>query len=214
MYKIKDNIELIPFTRELAVGNYRNWWTDQDVTKYNSHGLFPQNEMDLQNYLSNLGNGNIVLAIISTEGTPITVNPINYQNNDVNVDITGYKYTSNYAHIGNVALQSINWINRSAELAIIIGEKDFWGKGIAKKVCNIMLYHGFQKLNLHRIWTGTAATNKGMNQVAINIGMKLEGKFIDAMFLEGKYINILEYGITEYDYEKYIGIAEGLIEKE
>jgi RimJ/RimL family protein N-acetyltransferase len=213
MYKIKDNIELIPFTRELAVGNYRNWWIDQDVTKYNSHGLFPQNEMDLQNYLSNLGNGNIVLAIICKENLVSSlIQPIDYGNKEKGIAVD--ETFESRCHIGNVALQSINWINRSAELAIIIGEKDSWGKGIAKKVCNIMLYHGFQKLNLHRIWTGTAATNKGMNKVAINIGMKLEGKFIDAMFLEGKYINILEYGITEYDYEKYIGIAEGLIEKE
>jgi hypothetical protein len=33
---------------------------------------------------------------------------------------------------------------------------------------------GFKKLNLHRIYCGTAATNAGMKKIALNLGMKEE----------------------------------------
>lgn len=32
-------------------------------------------------------------------------------------------------HIGNIGLHSINWVHRRAELGIVIGEKEYWGKG-------------------------------------------------------------------------------------
>jgi hypothetical protein len=209
MYNIKGNIQLIPFRSHMVNGPYFNWWSDQEVTKYNSHGLFPNNEKDLESFLNNLGNNNIVLAICACDSNVQDIAPIDYKKENSFVEITEH---FKWRHIGNVSLQSINWINRSAELAIIIGDKNYWGKGIAKKTCMVLLYHGFRKLNLHRIWTGTAATNEGMKKVAIKIGMKKEGEFADAMFLNGEYVDVIEYGILDYEFEQSVKIVEGLIE--
>ena len=37
------------------------------------------------------------------------------------------------SHIGNMKLGPIKWEHKSAEISFFIGEKDFWGKGIATK---------------------------------------------------------------------------------
>jgi len=37
--------------------------------------------------------------------------------------------TLNKELIGSVGLHTINWVERKAELGIMIGEKQFWGKG-------------------------------------------------------------------------------------
>src|SRR5207244_3399093 len=37
--------------------------------------------------------------------------------------------TLNEELIGSVGLHNINWVERKAELGIMIGEKEFWGKG-------------------------------------------------------------------------------------
>ncbi|MCK9282477.1 MAG: GNAT family N-acetyltransferase, partial [Melioribacteraceae bacterium] len=100
-------------------------------------------------------------------------------------------------HIGNISLQRINWIYRSAEFAIIIGEKDYWKSGIGFEALTILFKHGFDKLNLHRIWTGTASSNEGMNKLCMKLGMTLEGIFYDGIFLNGKYRNINCYSIME-----------------
>src|SRR5215469_5702410 len=56
-------------------------------------------------------------------------------------------------HIGNITLQQIDWIQRRAFLGYLIGEKDFTGQGIASQACLMMMYYGFNKLNMDRIWT-------------------------------------------------------------
>ncbi len=55
--------------------------------------------------------------------------------------------------------------------------------------------HGFKKLNLHRIYCGTAATNKAMNQLALKLGMKEEGIRKEHLFLDGLWVDVVEYGI-------------------
>lgn len=78
-------------------------------------------------------------------------------------------------HIGNITLQQIDWIHRRAYLGYLIGDKEFAGKGIASEAGLMILYHGFNKLNLARIWTTVAAEHKASLRVATKIGLKQEG---------------------------------------
>jgi len=110
--------------------------------------------------------------------------------------VLGIVNSESMLHIGNVSLQRLDWINRSAELAIVIGETDAWGKGYGVKACKAMLYHGFMKLGFHRIWSGTSETNLGMLHVFDRIGMAKEGAFKEGMFLNGAFRDVLSYGMT------------------
>jgi RimJ/RimL family protein N-acetyltransferase len=86
-------------------------------------------------------------------------------------------------------------------MAIVIGEKDFWGAGYATEALTALYDHGFNRMNLHRIFTGTASTNKGMQCVAQKLGMKQEGVFREAVFLSGTYVDVLEYGILSHEWK-------------
>jgi RimJ/RimL family protein N-acetyltransferase len=98
-------------------------------------------------------------------------------------------------HIGNISLQSINWIDRNAEIAFILGEKEFWSKGIMFEAGSLLIKHAFLSLNLHRVYCGTSSENIGMQKLAIKLGMKKEGERVDAIFNCGNYYSIFEYGI-------------------
>jgi RimJ/RimL family protein N-acetyltransferase len=98
-------------------------------------------------------------------------------------------------HIGNVSLQSLSWINRSAEFAIIMGEKEYWGQGYGEEALRFVLEHGFKKLGLNRIWTGTGSSNVGMQKLAERVGMILEGRSRQGKFNDGKFLDIYHYGI-------------------
>ncbi len=52
-------------------------------------------------------------------------------------------------YVGNIYLTDIE--NRTAQYHIFIGEKSFWGKGIAKQASLLIIKHGFEKLGLSRI---------------------------------------------------------------
>jgi RimJ/RimL family protein N-acetyltransferase len=58
-----------------------------------------------------------------------------------------------------------------------------------------MIKHGFKVLNLHRIHCGTASNNQGMQKLAEKLGMQKEGIRRDALFKNGKYFDVVEYGI-------------------
>ncbi|MBI4065717.1 GNAT family N-acetyltransferase [Candidatus Kaiserbacteria bacterium] len=168
-------INLRPLSLDDAKGDYVNWFNDAEVCQHNAHHTYPYNRKLAEQYIkdANRQKHTMVLAITNKKGT----------------------------HIGNVSLQSINYISRSAEFAIIIGNKRYWGKGVAKEAGRLLLKHGFGALNLHRIYCGTSANNIAMQKVALALGMRKEGRRRDAIYKNGMYADIIEYGILKKDFK-------------
>jgi RimJ/RimL family protein N-acetyltransferase len=174
-----DRIKIVPFSKEYANDNYMSWFMNKDITKFNSHGLGPMTIKQRDLFLETLYDGSkIVWAIIIKE------------------------YEDKLIHIGNISLQSINQIYQTAEFAILIGEKKYWGKGIGKEAGQLIINHGFNRLNMNRIWTGTAETNMGMRRLARALGMTREGVFRDGMYLNGEYTDIYTYAILKEEWKE------------
>ena len=183
-------IILTPFTREITNNSdYESWFYDPDVTKYNHWGLFPHSKKKEETFLDmcESGEGDLVLSIMIKE--EITI-PNKYKPGL-------YEWHNKIKHIGNLSLQSINKVYRSAEYAITIGDKNYWNQRIGFEASLLLFHHGFDKLNLHRIWTGTAVTNKEMRKLAVKLEMTQEAIFTDGMFLDGGYVNIITFAILE-----------------
>jgi [ribosomal protein S5]-alanine N-acetyltransferase len=165
-----NSINLRPLNEEDINGNYAIWLNDPEVTEFNSHGRFPMTIEKLKEFVRTIKNSNsaLVLAITDKESNK---------------------------HIGNISLQGINWVDRNAEIAFLLGEKNFWGKGVMNEAGQLLIRHGFKALNLHRIHCGTSALNQGMQKLAVKLGMQQEGIRKEAIYKNGKYIDIIEYGI-------------------
>lgn len=153
-------------------GNYRHWLNDQEIVQFNSHGRFPMTPEKLLSFVreSRIVNTALVLAIVHKETDQ---------------------------HIGNISLQAINWVDRNAEIAFLLGERSFWGKGIMQEAGTLLIKHGFHSLNLHRIYCGTSSENTGMQKLAGKLGMKQEGVRKEALFKNGQYRDIIEYGMLK-----------------
>ena len=183
-----DKFYLRPFTESDITNRYLAWFMDQEVTKYTSHGLFKYTKEQTIEFLENADKNNDVIWAIIIKGLEFEI-------------VSSYPGTKNYRekasdiHVGNIALQNINWINRTAEFAGIIGEKEYWGKGIGTEAIKMLFEHGFNKLNLNKIYLGTAEHNKGMITIALKLGMKQEGILKSHVFLNGDYCNIYQFGI-------------------
>ncbi len=61
--------------------------------------------------------------------------------------------------IGRTRLHTIHREHRTAEFAIMIGEKAFHSRGYGTEVARLMLDYGFNALGLHNIWLWTASFN-------------------------------------------------------
>lgn len=93
--------------------------------------------------------------------------------------------------VGNFSFFGIDWINRYAEIGIHIGEKEYWNQGFGTKAMELILKHGFEDLNLHRLWLRVFESNHRAIRVYEKAGFKNEGKFREGQFLDGKYVDVM-----------------------
>jgi RimJ/RimL family protein N-acetyltransferase len=175
IYELSKDYFVRALTESDLDGAYPKWFEDQEVSRYNSHGKFFKTMADFRQYVSEVDRQDrVVWAICHARD----------------------------GHIGNISLQELSNIDRTAEFAIILGDKRHWGKGVGLLAGRKLLEHGFRKLNLERIYCGTAATNEGMKKLALRMGMSLEGTRRQHLFLEGRRVDVLEYGILRSEFGK------------
>jgi diamine N-acetyltransferase len=104
--------------------------------------------------------------------------------------------------IGNSSLQKIDWLNRSAEAGIFIGNKSYWGKGFGTEAMKLLLQFGFNRLNLNRIYLHVFDTNPRAMRSYEKAGFKLEGRLREDIFKNGAYIDVLMMSILRSEWEK------------
>jgi len=179
-------IGLKPFTREdLKTSSYREWFLKDQTTKHTSHGIFSLTEKDIEDYFASIERKERIVFAIYFLGD-----------------------NQKCFHIGNVCLQSLDWINRSAEFAIIIGEPDFHKRGIGAGALFIMLQHAFFKLGFNRVWGGTTSYNVGMQKVFEFFGFKKEGVLREAKWHRGEMIDIYQYGLLTKEFVTHHMLSE------
>jgi diamine N-acetyltransferase len=96
-----------------------------------------------------------------------------------------------WQHIGSVGFEHIEWVHRSAEFGIAIGEKTFWHQGYGTEAIRLMLKHGFETLNLNRIFLRVYENNPHAIKTYEKVGFVKEGIMRDAIYRNGCYINDL-----------------------
>ena len=165
-----ENLILLPLSEDDADGAYPGWFNDRETCAGNSHHTYPYSRAQALEYIKSTRNdrSSLVLAI---------------------------ELKSNHTHAGNVSLQQIHPVHRSAELAIIIGSPAARGLGLGQEACRAIIGHGFRALNLHRIQCGTLATNAGMIATALKLGFVQEGVRRQAVYKEGAYVDVIEFGL-------------------
>jgi RimJ/RimL family protein N-acetyltransferase len=109
--------------------------------------------------------------------------------------------TADGVHIGSVGLHSIDWKNRSAELGIVIGEKEYWGQGCGTDTIRALLGLGFREMNLHRIFLRVNEDNARGIRCYEKAGFQREGVSRDAVFKEGAYCDQYVMSILETEFE-------------
>ena len=109
-----------------------------------------------------------------------------------------------WAHIGNVGLHQIEQTNRCAEFGIFIGDKAFWDHGYGSDATLLTLKHGFETLNLNRIYLYVFETNPRAIHVYEKIGFVHEGILRQSIYRNGRYIDTIVMSMlrTEWNAKK------------
>lgn len=99
--------------------------------------------------------------------------------------------------IGACGLTSICWINRRAEFSLYV-DPDKRRKGYARAGLTLLLYHGFNDMNLNRIWGETFDGNPAA-RLFESLGFVKEGTRKEFYFKDGKYIDAHLYSVSRGD---------------
>jgi len=103
--------------------------------------------------------------------------------------------------IGNCGFVKIDWRSRSGEVGIFIGEKRLWNQGYGTDAMRLLLQHGFHTLNLNRIGLDVYDTNLRAVRSYEKAGFVQEGRKRQAIFKDGKYIDILQMSVLREEWE-------------
>ena len=164
-----EKIFLREVRREDVNENYYQWMNDNEITRYTESRYYPYSMEQLQVFVGSLDGKreDVFLAIIGKAGNK---------------------------HIGNIKLGNIDWIHRRANIGVIIGAKNCWGKGYASEAISLLSEYAFKKLNLYKVWAGCYANNIGSIKAFQKAGFKEEGVQKRHYYYDGDYVDVVLLG--------------------
>tara|TARA_R110002074_G_scaffold29132_1_gene83631 strand:+ start:135 stop:677 length:543 start_codon:yes stop_codon:yes gene_type:complete len=109
--------------------------------------------------------------------------------------------------IGSCGLIYINWVHRTAEFSITIGEQNCRGKGYGSDTLRTLIKYGFEELNLNRIWCEVYDNNDAV-EIYRHIGFKDEGRMRQTAYKNGKYLDSFLLSMLREDYEQIEGVSK------
>lgn len=102
--------------------------------------------------------------------------------------------------IGSVGFDKIKDVSRSAVLGIFIGNDKYRSNGYGTEAIKLLLEYGFKYLNLHSIKLTVLDVNARAYKCYIKCGFKETGRDREAMYLNGKYHDVIHMDILESEF--------------
>ena len=89
-----------------------------------------------------------------------------------------------------VGLYDINWINRTCEIGIFIGDKNARGKGYAKEACLLIEKFAREYVNIRKIKLSVVSDNEKAISMWYSLGYRKIGEYIEERYIKGCYRNL------------------------
>jgi RimJ/RimL family protein N-acetyltransferase len=182
-----DRLYLRPLKESDITDEYLSWLSDPTVTRHLEVGIFPENAASVRQWLKGMQSGAAAFAFAIIDKA------------------TG-------RHIGNIALYDVNyvmhgvddgkpgWEHRNVGTGIIIGRKEFWGKGYGTEAHHLVFDYAFRHLKIHKVVHRPVGDNVGSYKMVTKLGLKYEGVLRKHVFIDGEFRDIIVMGMFKEDY--------------
>jgi ribosomal-protein-alanine N-acetyltransferase len=98
-------------------------------------------------------------------------------------------------HIGNIKLGPVNQTHSFAHIGLLIGEKNFWGKGLATEAISLVVQYAFNTLKLHKVLAGCYANNAASARAFEKAGFTREGLQKSQWLCGSQYVDGILFGL-------------------
>lgn len=103
-------------------------------------------------------------------------------------------------YIGGCSINSTNIKNRNCVIGIMIGDKDYWGKGYGRDALKVLIKFIFEELNFDKIKLSVFSFNKRAISCYKKLGFKEEGILKNEIYRNGKYYDDILMAIFKDEY--------------
>lgn len=159
------NLYLRPILKEDLV-NLNKWKNDEETFKYLGGGFMPVSIDQQENWMD---------SMIDTLGSSKRF--IICENNTT--------------PLGMIGLYNINWIHRTCELGVYIGNKESKGKGHGKESCELIENFAKEYLNVRKVKLNVVLDNEAAILFWERLGYKKVGELEEERFIKGEYKNLI-----------------------
>ncbi|WP_027633591.1 GNAT family N-acetyltransferase [Clostridium hydrogeniformans] len=90
-------------------------------------------------------------------------------------------------YIGGCGINEVNWLTRVVTVGIMIGDKDYWGRGYGTDTMNTLIKFIFSNMNVNKIKLYTFSFNERAQRCYEKCGFKVEGILKEEVFKDGQY---------------------------
>ena len=159
-----DNFYLRKISIDDCNENYLGWMNDSEVNKFLESRFTTHTIDSLKDFVISMNNSanNVLFAIIENKHD---------------------------THIGNIKLGNIHPVHKYADIGLIIGDKNYWGQGIATNAIKLVCNYAFDKLNLRKVFAGVYENNIGSIRAFEKCGFEKAYVKKDTYFFDGKFID-------------------------
>ena len=98
-------------------------------------------------------------------------------------------------HIGNIKIDFHDSKANVSELGLLIGNKNYWGKGVGYEACKLAIMFGFNTMDLRKLYLAVYENNLNAKKLYEKIGFKLEGTLRKHVMADGKLCDKYLMGI-------------------
>lgn len=163
---------LRPLLRRDIRPEYLAWLNNPEMTVYSSLRNWPTSEKDLDDFFANLRGPNHVVFAGCCAKT--------------------------HVHFGNFSLSHIDWVNRRAEAALMIGLPQFRTTHYVEGI-QLLARYAFQILNLNKLIGGSEIPS--VPPLLERLGWKREGLLRQHNYRAGAYVDVVQMALLRADSE-------------
>jgi RimJ/RimL family protein N-acetyltransferase len=169
-FLVGERLYLRPLEEADAGADYVSWLHDPEVTRWLETGRWPTSVDGLRAWIRRFADSRTDLAFAIVD-------------------------RASEAHVGNVTLNHVHPVHRTADTGLMLGRKDFWGKGYARDAWSLVVDYGFRRLNLRKIVAGVVAGNEASLAVLRSLGFQVEGTLRRDVWADGDYRDVVRLGL-------------------
>lgn len=169
---------LVPFGDEhLHSPDYLEWLRDYDVVKWINRPeyLRPVSFAEVNRYVQSVwtSESDIFLAVVGKDDDQF---------------------------VGTVRASQINRVNQTADLGVMIGNRQYWGQGLATDALSLLSTFLFERLSIRRLTAGLLEPNVAVLRVFEKLGFQQEGVFREHDRFEDAFVDHIYLGCFRHEF--------------